>query len=269
MKKTTRRFLYLLSTWFILFNAFTADGQISREARKTLYEANQAYLSGDFARADSLYNLGAERGDSREISDFNAGNSLFRQDRFEEAAESFRSAERSSQNNDSKARALYNLGNTLLKNENPKEAVDAYKQSLRLNPKDADARHNLALAKQMLQEQEEQSEGDGDNDDENDGDDGDQNEGDQNEGDDQQDGDQNKDGEDDPSDDGKDQNKDPSDQNDQDKDQKREQQAQPGQISKEDAERMLEELNRKEKELMQSLMKKKSDGTPRNIEKDW
>ena len=43
----------------------------------------------------------------------------------------------------------------------------------------------------------------------------------------------------------------------------------PGQISKEDAERMLDELNRKERTLMQQQRNKKSDSKTKNIEKDW
>ena len=34
-----------------------------------------------------------------------------------------------------------------------KKAIDAYKSALRINPKDEDTRHNLALSKQQNQEQ--------------------------------------------------------------------------------------------------------------------
>ena len=54
------------------------------------------------------------------------------------------------------ARAWYNLGNAFFDAEQWPQAVEAYKESLRLQPDDLDAKHNLELALQKLQEQEQQ-----------------------------------------------------------------------------------------------------------------
>lgn len=244
----------------VLLAAVTAThAQMPRTARKMLHQAGQAYASGDYARADSLFDSALLAGASREIADYNLAQSLFEQKRFDEAADSFRSAERFTEDNLAKSEALYNMGNSYLQAQNLNEAIDAYKSALRLNPSDGDARHNLALAMKMLQEQEE-NEGDDDQDGD-DGDDGDDENNDQSDGDDQNDtGDQNE---------GDDQNQEQK-QDDQQGDQQQDRpQPKPGEISKEDAERMLEELNRRERELMQDLLKKKDDGKPKNIEKDW
>lgn len=52
-----------------------------------------------------------------------------------------------------KARALYNLGNAQLSQEDYPAAVAAYKDSLRLQPEQEDAKHNLEIALDRLEEQ--------------------------------------------------------------------------------------------------------------------
>src|SRR5262249_43514532 len=50
-------------------------------------------------------------------------------------------------------KAAYNLGNALFKDEKYDDAVKAYMRALKAAPKDADAKHNLELALRALQEQ--------------------------------------------------------------------------------------------------------------------
>ena len=58
-------------------------------------------------------------------------------------------------------RNLYNLGNALARQGELESAIDAYEQVLELSPDDADAKYNLDLLKQMLEQQEQQqSQGD-------------------------------------------------------------------------------------------------------------
>ncbi len=54
------------------------------------------------------------------------------------------------------ADAFYNLGNARLAGRDPAGAVEAFEQSLRLEPANPDAKHNLELARRLLQQQEQQ-----------------------------------------------------------------------------------------------------------------
>ncbi len=259
-----RCLILLALTWF----ANAAQGQ-TREERKRLYDANAAYRNGDFARADSIYAATSPGATSKakSIADYNRGQSAFRQQKLDEAIEHFRSAERNTENPLEKADALYNLGNAYYLQNKAREAYEAYKEALRLNPKDDDARHNLMMAKSLLTDLEEDPDGDKEGEgDKNDGDESENQDGDQN-----QEGDQDKEGDGDQDQNGDgDQNK--SDQgqpDDKPSDDQEPKTAQPGQISKSDAERMLDALNQRERQLMQDQMKKKEDGKSRKVEKDW
>ena len=50
----------------------------------------------------------------------------------------------------------HNLGNSYLESKKYEESVKAYKQALKNNPKDEDARYNLAYAQKMLLQQQNQ-----------------------------------------------------------------------------------------------------------------
>jgi len=56
------------------------------------------------------------------------------------------------------AQAWYNLGNAFFDAEQWPQAIEAYQESLRLQPDDLDAKHNLELALQKLEEQQQQQE---------------------------------------------------------------------------------------------------------------
>jgi tetratricopeptide (TPR) repeat protein len=54
--------------------------------------------------------------------------------------------------------AYYNLGNAFLAGQDAEGAIGSYKQSLRLDPTNLDAKHNLELAQKLLEQQQQQQE---------------------------------------------------------------------------------------------------------------
>ena len=145
------RFLYILILCCVA-------GQISaQEAEDFIRKGNESYKSGDYKNAEVEYKRAESDKDLDYITSFNQGDALYKMERYEEAQTAFEKAIKSTGDKKEQANAHYNLGNTYLSQQKPNEAVNSYKETLKLNPKDAQARYNLSLAKQMLQQQQQQS----------------------------------------------------------------------------------------------------------------
>ena len=56
-----------------------------------------------------------------------------------------------------RAEAFYNLGNAQFKQQKYQEALESYKQSLRLNPSDMEAKYNYAYTKRLLDQNKDQN----------------------------------------------------------------------------------------------------------------
>ena len=79
---------------------------------------------------------------------FNAGNAYYRLHEYTQAEEVYKQA--AEQNGEYAQHALYNLGNSYYKAGEKQKAIEAYKQAITKNPQDKEAIHNLQL---LLQEQ--------------------------------------------------------------------------------------------------------------------
>jgi tetratricopeptide (TPR) repeat protein len=58
--------------------------------------------------------------------------------------------------------AWYNLGNALYRGQQLQQSLEAYKQALRMNPSDPDAKHNLERVLEQMQQQDQQQQQGGD-----------------------------------------------------------------------------------------------------------
>lgn len=228
---------------------------VSQEDRNYIRKGNNLYEKEDFVGAEENYLKALEKNNQSAKAEFNLGDAYYKQKKFAEAAQQFQKIAEKSTDKEMKASAYHNLGNSLLQAEKYQESVNAYKQSLKLNPNDNETRYNLAYAKKMLQQQQEQENKDKDKDKQDDKKDQDKKD------------EQNKDK--DKNDEKKDQeNKDKSDEK-KDGEKDKEQQPQPNQLSKQQAQQMLDALNNQEKKVQAKLKKKKENGQKLNIEKDW
>ena len=87
---------------------------------------------------------------------FNSGAAFYRLERFDEATKEFRQA-LETEDMFLKEDVHYSLGNSLLKQGRPEEAIEQYERALAIEPNDEEAKHNLEMAKLMLQQQKQQS----------------------------------------------------------------------------------------------------------------
>jgi Ca-activated chloride channel family protein len=118
-------------------------------------EGNRQLAAGKADQALKAYDRAVEALPEEPIAHFDRGVALYQLGKFPEAQKEF---QRASEGHDTgvKADAYYNMGNSWLKQERYKEALDAYKHTLGLRPEDRRAKWNLELALRRLQEQKQQ-----------------------------------------------------------------------------------------------------------------
>ena len=222
------------------------DAQAQSE-NKPIRRGNQAFENEKFQEAELHYRKALENNENSFKGSFNLGNSIYRQDHYEEAANAFQRAIANQTDDIGRSKAFYNFGNSLLMNQQIPESIEAYKNALRLNPADEDARHNLVYAQQMLEQQEQQQQQDGDSQDDN------QDKKDDNQ--DQQDQQQDQENQ-------EDQQQEPT-------EQQQQETAQPQQISRQEAERMLQALKEEEEKTLDKIKEQRFKQQRVGVEKDW
>ena len=243
----------LKSVLFCVFLIASAS-LYSQDDKKFIRKGNREYEKNKYPESEISYRKAVDKNKQSPDAVFNTGDALYKQNKFEDAGKQF--IESTGQTNDKlkKSDGFYNLGNSLLKSNKFPESIDAYKNSLKLNPRNPQAKYNLAYATDQLKKQQEQQQN--------------------KQGKDKQD---NKDNEKNKN---KDQNKDQKDQkdknkdqqnkpNDQNKDQNQQQQSQNQQISKEDAQRLLNSLATDEKNVQEKVKLAKAAKTKVRTEKNW
>ncbi|MDQ7817172.1 MAG: tetratricopeptide repeat protein [Melioribacteraceae bacterium] len=232
--KTTLNILFMI----IIILSVSVNGQ---SKRGLINEGVELYKNNKFADAEVNFKKGLEKDNNMFQGHFNLGDAYYKQGRYDEAMQSFQNSLSFTDDKYNKAKVYHNIGNSLLKAKKYQESIGAYKNALKLNPDDLETKYNLSYALNMMkQDQNQQQKQNQDKQDKNQ--------------------DQNKDQQ-------QDQNQNKNDQNkDQDK-QNQQQQQQKNQISKEDAERILEALKNNEQDLQKKLRQVK--GKPVVREKDW
>ena len=149
------RFLYVLLA--VPFLGWTFLDPVAKKNE----EGNALFEKGEYEAALRRYLEAQQEGQSRPELHFNAGDALYKQGKYAEAMQEMGRATEGT-HPDMSAAAHYNLGNALFRQEKFQEAVGAYKKSLEMKPDDIDAKINLELALEKLDQdgQDEQDEQD-------------------------------------------------------------------------------------------------------------
>ena len=231
----------------LLLSMFLADFVTlnAQSDKKFIRQGNKEYEKRKYPESEISYRKAIDKNKQSPEAVFNIGDALYKQNKFEEAGKQF--VENTNQNYDKnkKSAGLYNLGNSLLKANKLPESIDAYKNSLKLHPDNPEAKYNLSYAQDLLKQQQEQQ-----NKQQQDKDKKDQNK------------DKNK----------QDQKKDQKDQNnDQQKDQKNnpDQNKEQQEISKDDAQRLLNALANDEKNVQEKVKLAKATKAKVRTAKNW
>ena len=216
----------------------TALSVTAQTDRQYIRQGNKQFRMGDYPNAEVSYRKAIEQNPKNPQASFNLGNALMAQKKDSAAVTQFENASRLETNPLRKAQSFHNIGVICQTHKMYGEAIEAYKNALRLNPNDDETRYNLVLCKHQKQKQDQQKQNQGQNND------------------DQKKDDQKKD----------DQQKDQSSDK---QDDKKQQEQQKPQMSKDNAEQLLNAAIQNEKQTQDKLKKAQQQPQRRTNQKNW
>ena len=221
------------ATVALLLVALTASAQTDRQY---IREGNKQFRLGQYDKAEVSYRKAVEKNPKNPQAAYNLGNALMAQKKDSAAVQQFEQSARMETNPLRKSAAYHNMGVICQTHKMYDDAIEAYKNSLRLNPNDDETRYNLVLCKHLKKKQDDKQK--------------------QNQQ--YKDDKQNKD---DKKDDQKDQKQDK-------KDDKQQEQQKP-QMSKDNAEQLLNAAIQNEKMTQDKMKKQQQQPQRRNVLKNW
>ncbi len=136
----------------------------AQKESRDIRSGNSAYRDSLYDAAEVHYRRALETNSDSYAAQFNVGNALYRQNdsaKYEAALKAYQRAAYLMDNEHKDdpvkyAKAMYNAGNCYKQLNRIPEAIESYSEALRKNPKDDEARENLAKLLQMQQQQQNQ-----------------------------------------------------------------------------------------------------------------
>ena len=237
----------------LIISACVAVGSYAqRTDRDFVRRGNKLYADSLFVKAEVEYRRALDVNPQSMEAMYNLGNSLLAQQKAEEAMKQYQAAASlipaggrniavADEDKMKLAQIYHNMGVLLQSSQQLDACIEAYKSALRNNPRDHETRYNLTLAmKQRQQQQQEQ----------------------------QQNQDQQKEEEKQEQEQQEQQNQQEQEQQEQQEQQQQQPQEQQD-MSKENAEQMLNATMQDEKEIQEKVQKAMQEVQPRRFEKDW
>ncbi len=210
--------------------------------RQHIRNGNRLYRQQKFDKAETDYRKAVDKNNKNPQAYYNLGCALMQQQKDSLAIVNLETSGKLETSKSRKAMVYHNIGVICQGHQMFQEAIEAYKESLRNNPKDDETRYNLALCQRQLKNQQ------------------------KNNKDNKQDNKNDKD---------KNGNKDKQEQSDKnkqdkDKDKQKQKQNQPKeQMSKDNAEQLLQAALQEEKNTQQKMKKQQAMPQKRRLQKNW
>lgn len=110
-----------------------------------MWQAERKAAEGKWAEAAALYREALKEEPKSAEATYNLALCLYRQGQFDKAEPIFKKAQELAPPGTLKGQAAYNLGNTQFRQKKLKEALESYKVALRWNENDEDARYNIQV----------------------------------------------------------------------------------------------------------------------------
>ena len=144
--------------WFtILMSCIVVNAEQAQSTRSLINDGNGLYKDGKYDKAEVDYRKALEKEQGSLPAHFNLGNSLSKQKKVDQSIKEFETAATSSQEKETKAHAMYNTGNSYLEGGQYDSAVKSYIEALKQDPGDEDAKYNLSYALRKMKDQKQQN----------------------------------------------------------------------------------------------------------------
>ena len=228
--------IYIIS--LLLLGGISVHAQ-QKTDRDYLRSGNKLYNDSLFIKAEVDYRKALDINPKSTDAMFNLGNALLMQQKVKEAMEQYESVSKVEKDKSKLAEIFHNMGVILQSAKQYPQCIEAYKESLRNNPKDDETRYNLALAQKMLKDQQQNQ---------------------QNQDQQQQQQEQKEDKQE--------QNQDQQEQDQKNQQQQQQQQQNKNEMSKENAQQLLNAVMQDEKNV-QEKVKKQIQIQGKKLDKDW
>ena len=229
---------YIIS--LLLLGGISVHAQ-QKTDRDYLRSGNKLYNDSLFIKAEVDYRKALDINPKSTDAMFNLGNALLMQQKVKEAMEQYESVSKVEKDKSKLAEIYHNMGVILQSAKQYPQCIEAYKESLRNNPKDDETRYNLALAQKMLKDQQQNQ---------------------QNQDQQQQQQEQKEDKQE------QEQNQDQQEQDQKNQQQQQQQQQNKNEMSKENAQQLLNAVMQDEKNV-QDKVKKQIQIQGKKLDKDW
>ena len=132
-----------------------------KEERSNIRKGNALFKDEKYTESEIAYRKSLDVNSKSIEGIFNLGNALYKQEKHQEAAKQYdllaNQIERMLEENPENAKRIseifHNMGNVGMNEKDYAKSIEAYKMALRMNPSDNETRYNLALAQKLLQDQ--------------------------------------------------------------------------------------------------------------------
>lgn len=142
----------------IVFAAFLFTGVSAQKSyREHLRSGNKLYADSLYDKAEVEYRKAVEIDPNGSEALYNLGNALLYQNKAQEAMDQYTMAEKRATDKKELAQIHHNMGVICQASKDYAHAVEYYKQALRENSTDHETRYNLAVAMKQLQNQQQEN----------------------------------------------------------------------------------------------------------------
>jgi len=119
---------------------------MAQDVNQLISKGNKEYTAGKFDDALKLYGKAVSKDPGNQKAVYNLANTLYKKQQFEESTQAFDKLAEQTKSPALLQHTFYNKGVALSRSNKLEESIEAYKKAVLLDPKDADARHNLQKA---------------------------------------------------------------------------------------------------------------------------